>query len=61
MTIMGKVNGVGEYTLSMTGVVAGNGDAPDKVTQEFTSTVAGATATASTGKAPPLISWRAPR
>lgn len=45
MTIMGKVNGVGEYTLSMTGVVAGNGDAPDKVTQRFTSTVAGATVT----------------
>ncbi len=45
MTIMGKVNGVDDYTLSMTGVVAGNGDAPDKVTQSFTSTVAGATVT----------------
>ena len=45
MTIMGKVNGVGEYTLSMMGVVAGNGDAPDTVTQKFTSTVAGATVT----------------
>ena len=45
MTIMGKVNGLGEYTLSMSGVVAGNGDAPDKVTQKFTSTVAGATVT----------------
>ena len=45
MTIMGKVNGMGDYTLSMTGVVAGNGDAPDKVTQKFTSTVAGATVT----------------
>lgn len=45
MTIMGKVNGVGEYTLSMTGVVAGNGDAPDKVTQRFTSKVVGATVT----------------
>lgn len=45
MTIMGKVNGVGDYALSMTGVVAGNGDAPDKVTQRFTSTVAGATVT----------------
>lgn len=45
MTIMGKVNGLGEYTLSMTGVVAGNGDAPDKVTQKFTSTAAGATVT----------------
>ena len=48
MTIMGKVNGLGEYTLSMTGVVAGNGDAPDKVTQRFTSTVAGATVTVKT-------------
>lgn len=45
MTIMGKVNGTGTYTLSMTGVVAGNGDAPDSVTQKFTSTVAGATVT----------------
>lgn len=45
MTIMGKVNGEGSYTLSMSGVVAGNGDAPDKVTQRFTSTVAGATVT----------------
>lgn len=45
MTIMGKVNGVGDYTLSMSGVVAGNGDAPDKVTQKFTSTVEGATVT----------------
>lgn len=48
MTIMGKVNGLGEYTLSMTGVVAGNGDAPDKVTQSFTSTVEGATVTVKT-------------
>ena len=49
MTIMGKVKGEGEgegdYTLSMTGVVAGNGDAPDKVTQRFTSKVVGATVT----------------
>lgn len=45
MSIMGKVNGVDDYTLSMTGVVAGNGDAPDKVTQSFTSTVEGATVT----------------
>ena len=45
MTIMGKVKGVGDYTLSMSGVVAGNGDAPNKVTQRFTSTVAGATVT----------------
>ena len=48
MTIMGKVNGTGTYTLSMTGVVAGNGDAPDSVTQKFTSTVAGATVTVKT-------------
>lgn len=53
MTIMGKVNGVGEYTLSMTGVVAGNGDAPDKVTQKFTSTVAGATVTVKPGSGQP--------
>ena len=47
MTIMGKVKGEveGDYTLSMTGVVAGNGDAPDKVTQRFTSKVVGATVT----------------
>ena len=45
MTIMGKVNGMGDYTLSMTGVVAGNGDAPNSVTQSFTSTGAGATVT----------------
>lgn len=53
MTIMGKVNGVGDYTLSMTGVVAGNGDAPDKVTQKFTSTVAGATVTVKPGSEQP--------
>ena len=53
MTIMGKVNGVGNYTLSMTGVVAGNGDAPDKVTQRFTSTVAGATVTVKSESARP--------
>lgn len=45
MTIMGKVKGEGSYTLSMSGVVAGNGDAPDKVTQRFTSKVVGATVT----------------
>ena len=45
MTIMGKVNGMGEYTLSMTGVVAGNGDAPNNIAEKFTSTVAGATVT----------------
>ena len=43
MTIMGKVNGVGDYTLSMSGVVAGNGDAPNNIAEKFTSTVAGAT------------------
>ncbi len=53
MTIMGKVKGVGDYTLSMTGVVAGNGDAPDKVTQRFTSTVAGATVTVKSGSERP--------
>lgn len=53
MTIMGKVNGLGEYTLSMTGVVAGNGDAPDKVTQKFTSTVEGATVTVKSGSEQP--------
>ena len=45
MTIMGKVNGMGDHTLSMSGVVAGNGDAPNKVTQRFTSKVVGATVT----------------
>ena len=45
MTIMGKVNGLGEYTLSMSGVVAGNGDAPNNIAEKFTCTVAGATVT----------------
>ena len=45
MTIMGKVNGVGDYTLSMSGVVAGNGDAPNNIAERFTCTVAGATVT----------------
>ena len=45
MTIMGKVNGVGDYTLSMSGVVAGNGDAPNNIADKFTCTVAGATVT----------------
>lgn len=45
MTIMGKVNGVGDYTLSMTGVVAGNGDAPNNIAEKFTCTVTGATVT----------------
>lgn len=45
MTIMGKVNGVGDYALSMTGVVAGNGDAPNNIAEKFTCTVAGTTVT----------------
>lgn len=45
MTIMGKVKGAGDYTLSMSGVVAGNGDAPNNIAEKFTSTVAGATVT----------------
>lgn len=49
MTIMGKVNGVDDYTLSMTGVVAGNGDAPNNIAEKFTSTVAGATVTVKPG------------
>lgn len=43
MTIMGKVNGVDDYTLSMTGVVAGNGDAPNNIADKFNCTAAGAT------------------
>lgn len=43
MTIMGKVNGVDDYTLSMTGVVAGNGDAPNNIAEKFTCTAAGTT------------------
>ena len=53
MSIMGKVNGVDDYTLSMTGVVAGNGDAPNSVTQRFTSTVAGAKVTVKPGSEQP--------
>lgn len=45
MTIMGKVRGEGDYTLSMSGVVAGNGDAPNNIAERFTCTVAGATVT----------------
>lgn len=45
MTIMGKVKGEGSYTLSMSGVVAGNGDAPNNIAEKFTCTVAGATVT----------------
>ena len=46
MTIMGKVNGMGEYTLSMTGVVAGNGDTTtDNTADKFTCTVAPAAVT----------------
>lgn len=53
MTIMGKVNGVGDYTLSMSGVVAGNGDAPNNIAEKFTSTVAGATVTVKSGSEQP--------
>ena len=53
MTIMGKVKGVGDYTLSMTGVVAGNGDAPNNIAEKFTSTVAGATVTVKPGSERP--------
>lgn len=53
MTIMGKVNGVGDYTLSMSGVVAGNGDAPNNIAEKFTSTVAGATVTVKPGSGQP--------
>ena len=45
MTIMGKVKGEGSYTLSMSGVVAGNGDAPNNIAEKFTCTVVGATVT----------------
>lgn len=45
MTIMGKVNGVGDYTLSMSGVVAGNGNALNNIADKFNCTVAGATVT----------------
>lgn len=45
MTIMGKVRGEGDYTLSLSGVVAGNGDAPNNIAEKFTSTVAGAMVT----------------
>lgn len=53
MTIMGKVNGVDDYTLSMTGVVAGNGDAPNNIAEKFTCTVAGATVTVKPGSEQP--------
>ena len=45
MTIMGKVRGEGDYTLSMSGVVAGNGDAPNNIADKFNCTAAGATVT----------------
>ena len=53
MTIMGKVNGLGEYTLSMTGVVAGNGDAPDNIADKFNCTAAGATVMVKPGSEQP--------
>lgn len=45
MTIMGKVRGEGDYKLSMSGVVAGNGDAPNNIAEKFNCTAAGATVT----------------
>lgn len=45
MTIMGKVKGEGDYTLSMTKVVAGNGDAPNNIAERFACTVAPAAVT----------------
>lgn len=53
MTIMGKVKGEGSYTLSMSGVVAGNGDAPNNIAEKFTCTVAGATVTVKPGSEQP--------
>lgn len=53
MTIMGKVNGVDDYTLSMTGVVAGNGDAPNNIAEKFTCTAAGAAVTVKPGSEQP--------
>lgn len=53
MTIMGKVNGVGDYTLSMSGVVAGNGDAPNNIADKFNCTAAGATVTVKPGSERP--------
>ena len=53
MTIMGKVNGAGDYTLSMSGVVAGNGDAPNNIAEKFTCTAAGATVTVKPGSEQP--------
>lgn len=53
MTIMGKVNGVGDYTLSMSGVVAGNGDAPNNIADKFNCTAVGATVTVKPGSEQP--------
>lgn len=53
MTIMGKVNGVDDYTLSMTGVVAGNGDAPNNIAEKFTCTAVGTTVTVKPGSERP--------
>lgn len=53
MSIMGKVNGVDDYTLSMTGVVAGNGDAPNNIADKFNCTAAGATVTVKPGSEQP--------
>lgn len=53
MTIMGKVRGEGDYTLSMSGVVAGNGDAPNNIADKFNCTAAGATVTVKPGSEQP--------
>lgn len=53
MTIMGKVRGEGDYTLSISGVVAGNGDAPNNIAEKFTCTAAGATVTVKPGSEQP--------
>lgn len=43
MTIMGKVNGIGNYTLNLTDVIAGDGDAPDNITRMFDREIHSAT------------------
>ena len=53
MTIMGKVRGEGDYTLSMSGVVAGNGNALNNIADKFNCTAAGATVTVKPGSEQP--------
>ena len=43
MTIMGEVNGIGNYTLNLTDVIAGDGDAPDNITRMFDREIHSAT------------------